>query len=36
MDDRLAVVEFFAGGEYTVADMAIFGWVWRCVYTMLE
>lgn len=27
MDERLSEAEFFAGGEYTIADMAIFPWV---------
>ena len=29
MDDRLSAVKYFAGDEYTIADMAIFGWAWR-------
>jgi GST-like protein len=29
MNDRLSVAKYFAGDEYTVADMAIFGWAWR-------
>ena len=29
MDTHLASSEYFAGSEYTIADMAIFGWAWR-------
>jgi GST-like protein len=29
MDARLASVEYFAGADYTIADMAIYGWAWR-------
>lgn len=29
MNERLSQVTFFAGAEYSVADMAIYGWVWR-------
>ena len=27
MDERLSEVEYFAGGEYSIADMAIYPWV---------
>ena len=27
MDERLSEAEFFAGGEYTIADMAVYPWV---------
>jgi GSH-dependent disulfide-bond oxidoreductase len=29
MDRRLAENDYFAGDEYSIADMAIFGWAWR-------
>ena len=29
MDRRLAACEYFAGGELTIADFALLGWVWR-------
>jgi GSH-dependent disulfide-bond oxidoreductase len=27
MDERLSEVEYFAGGEYSIVDMAIYPWV---------
>ena len=29
MNRRLAENNYFAGDEYSIADMAIFGWAWR-------
>ncbi len=29
LDGRLAQAEWLAGGEYSIADMATFGWIWR-------
>lgn len=29
LDGRLAEAEWLAGEEYTIADIATFGWVWR-------
>jgi GST-like protein len=29
MNRRLAACEYFAGGELTIADFALLGWVWR-------
>ena len=29
MNERLSRAKYFAGDEYTIADMAIFGWAWR-------
>jgi GST-like protein len=29
MNERLSQATYFAGAEYTIADMAIYGWVWR-------
>lgn len=29
LDGRLAVAEWLAGPDYSIADMATFGWIWR-------
>lgn len=29
LDGRLAEAEWLAGSEYSIADMATFGWIWR-------
>jgi len=29
LDGRLAEAEWLAGAEYSIADMATFGWIWR-------
>lgn len=36
LEQRLSKSRFFAGGAYTVADMAHFGWLWRREYAGVD
>ena len=36
LDGRLADAEWLAGSEYSIADMATFGWVWRRAFAGLD
>lgn len=36
LDDRLAEAEWLAGDEYSIADVATFGWVWRRAFAEVD
>lgn len=36
LDGRLAEAEWLAGDEYSIADMATFGWIWRRAFAEVD
>jgi glutathione S-transferase len=36
LDGRLAEVEWLAGDDLTIADMATFGWIWRRAFADID